>query len=136
MASQYQVNIQIQAGVDFTQTYYLTNSDMSPLNITGLDFYGSMAKHTGAVNATTTTSTSKVYKAVPFVTSIIDGANGQYSITLPASTTTKLEEGKYVYSVVLEDASGDKTEILSGLVFVHPAMGYSTSVGTIDPNYP
>ena len=96
-----------------------------------------MAKHTGAVNATnTSTSTSKVYKAIPFQTSIVNGTNGQYSISLPASTTTKLEEGKYVYSVVLEDAAGDKTEILSGLVFVHPAMGYSTSVGTIDPNYP
>ena len=136
MASQYQVNIQIQSGVDFFQTYYLTNNDMSPLDITGLTFYGSMAKHTGAVNATTSTSTSKVYKAIPFQTAIVNGTNGQYSISLPASTTAKLEEGKYVYSVVLEDAAGDKTEILSGLVFVHPAMGYSTSVGTIDPNYP
>ena len=136
MASQYQVNIQIQAGVDFYQTYFLAGNDMGPVDITGLTLYASMAKHTNAINVTTSTSTDKVYKAIPFTSSVVDGPNGQYSISLPSNITTKLEEGKYVYSVVLEDGNNDKTEILSGLVFVHPAMGYSTSVGTIDPNYP
>ena len=136
MASQYQVNIEIQSGVDFYQTYSLTNNDMSPLNITGLEFFGSMAKHSNAINVTTSTSTNKVYKAIQFNTIIVDGNNGQYAISLPRATTAKLEEGKYVYSVVLRDAAGDTTEILSGLAFVYPAMGYTTSVGSLDPNYP
>ena len=118
MAAQYQVNIAIQAGTDFSQEYTLANPDKSPLNITGMKFTAALAIHSGALIATESTSTEPVYNVVPFTTRVVDGVNGIYSIHLSASETKKLQEGKYVYNVVVNDVNNIKTDILSGLAFV------------------
>ena len=118
MAAQYQVNIAIQAGTDFSQEYTLANPDKSPLNITGMQFTAALAKHSGALIANESTSTEPVYNVVPFTTRVVDGVNGIYSIHLTASQTKKLQEGKYVYNVILTDVNDIKTDILSGLAFV------------------
>ena len=47
-----------------------------------------------------------VYKIIPFTTSVVDGNGGVYSIGLTCSQTNKIEEGKYVYNVVLVDVNG------------------------------
>ena len=68
------------------------------------------------------------------LTSTIDDApGGKYSISLDAAATTKLQEGKYVYAVTLEDDNGNLVDTIDGLVFVKTAFGYG---GSLDPNYP
>ena len=68
------------------------------------------------------------------LTSVIDDApGGKYSISLDAAATAKLQEGKYVYAVTLEDANGNLVDTIDGLVFVKTAFGYG---GSLDPNYP
>ena len=136
MATQYQENLRISAGVDFSEDLKLINPDQTPLDITGYTFYANLAKHENAINALETTSANNVYKVVPMAVTIDNAAGGIISISIPAATTAKLEEGKYVYSVVSQDGSGNREETHSGLAFVEVAFGYSITLGTTDPNYP
>ena len=66
----------------------------------------------------------------------MDGPGGVYSISLPAETTEKLEEGKYVYSVVMEDGDGDLIDTADGLAFVKVSFGVLPAGSSLDPNYP
>ena len=118
MAIQYQVNIQITSGCDFRQEYTLGNPDLSPKVITGATFKAGLSKHADSINAHESTRDEPVYKIIPFTTSVVDGNGGIYSIGLTAEQTQKLQEGKYVFNVVLEDVNGYVTEVVSGLAFV------------------
>ena len=118
MAIQYQVNIQVTAGCDFRQEFTLANPDLSPKNITGAKFLAGLSKHRVSILANESTRDEPVYNIVPFTTSVVDGNGGVYSIAMAATDTQKLQEGKYVYNVVLEDVNGIKSEVVSGLAFV------------------
>jgi hypothetical protein len=136
MARQYPVNIEIAAGVDFSKTFYMKNADLSATDITNYTFSARLAKHSGALNAVTSTSDSPVWKYIPFTVNITDAVNGVYEITLPAETTAKLEEGKYVYNITSQPSGGELSSNVSGLAFVSVAFGNTGSFGTLDPNYP
>ena len=123
MAAQYQVNISIQAGTDFAQEFTVSNPDLSPVNITGCQFFANLAKHPTAIDAAVSTSGSPVYKYISFDTRIVNGVAGIYSISLSASNTSKLQEGKFVYNVVMQDINGEKISVVSGLAFVDVAFG-------------
>lgn len=126
----------MSAGTNFSQLFTLTQVDGTAVDITGYTFYSKMAKHEGAVNVITSTSAEPVWKYIAIPTTITNATSGEYTLSLDPSVTVKLDEGKYVYSVVSEDASAVKTEILSGLIFVDKAFGNIESFGTVDPNYP
>ena len=132
----YQANLQISAGSDFSQTFSLTQPDGTPIDITGYTISARMAKHDNAKNVNTSTSDIPVWKFINFTTSVVDGVNGEYSISLSDEVSVKLEEGKYVYSVVTEDTSNSKQEILNGLIFVDKGFASTGSFGTLDPAYP
>ena len=123
MAAQYQVNISVAAGTDFTQEFTVTNPDNSPVDITGYKFFANLAKHPTAIDAAVSTSGSPVYKYVPFTTLVVDGKKGIYNITLTAAQTSKIEEGKFVYNVVMQDLNGEKSNVVGGLAFVDVAFG-------------
>ena len=126
MASPFTVNINVEAGADFSQQFTITGPDLAPVDITGYKFYANLAKHPTAVDAFTSTSGSPVYAYTPFVTNVVNGTAGTYSISLPSASSSKLEEGKYVYNIIMEDVSGDKTSVISGLAFVDVAFGAIT----------
>ena len=136
MARQYPVNIELAAGVDFSKTFYMKNADLSPTDLSGDTFSARLAKHATALNAVSSTSTDPVWKYIPFVVTVTDAINGVYTISLPAETTAKLSEGKYVYNITSQPSGGDFTNNVSGLVFVSIAFGNTGSFGTLDPNYP
>lgn len=136
MARQYPVNIELSAGVDFSKTFYMKNADLSPTDLTGYTFSARIAKHATALNAISSTSSSPVWKYIPFVVTITDAAAGAYTISLSAETTAKLTEGKYVYNITSQPSGGDYSNNVSGLVFVNIAFGNTGSFGTLDPNYP
>jgi hypothetical protein len=123
MAAEYKVNINIGAGVSFNQMYYLTGNDLDPLNITGAKFNANLAKHARSMDVTQSTSEEKVYNYHPFDYFIDNGPQGQFSISMNAEDTAKLEEGKYVYSITMEDINGYTYEVVSGLAFVDVAFG-------------
>jgi hypothetical protein len=123
MAAPYQVNISIGAGTGFAQEFSIANPDGSPVVITGFKFFGNLAKHPTAIDAIASTSGSMVYDYFPFTTRIVNGNSGVYEISMSPGDTAKLQEGKYVYNVVMQDSSGDKTSVISGLAFVDVAFG-------------
>ena len=123
MAAPFSVNINISAGVDFTQQFFVTNPDRSPVNITGFEFLAKLAKHPTAIDAIVSTSGEPVYRYISFDTAVENGELGAYSISLGADKTSLLEEGKYLYSVVLVNNSGEKSPAVSGLAFVDVAFG-------------
>tara|TARA_R110002012_G_scaffold56550_2_gene145103 strand:- start:253 stop:633 length:381 start_codon:yes stop_codon:yes gene_type:complete len=123
MASPFQVNINISAGVDFTQQFTVNNPDFSPVDITGYKFFAKLAKHPTSIDAMTSTSGTPVYNYVTFDTSIVDGKKGIYSISLGSAKTSLLAEGKYVYSVVMQNTSGEKSPAIEGISFVDVAFG-------------
>jgi len=125
MASQYQVNLSIQAGTDFGQIFYLANPDKTPLDITGCKFAAILQKHAGAIDATLSTSVDPVYKYAAFDTSVVDGVGGAYQISLTADQTKLLQEGKYMFNVVMTNVNGQKDEVVSGLAFVQLSLAAS-----------
>ena len=90
--------------------------------------HAKLAKHQTAQNAVTSTSDAPVYKYITFTSTIVDGPGGVYSISLDAATTAKLKEGKYVYSIVMENGSGDLVDTADGLAFVKVAFGHLAQV--------
>ena len=141
MANQFQVHIQIGAGVEFYQEYYLTEADGSPLDLTGCVVYGAIAKHSNAKNVLwnpappeTPVDTDEFnpvpmvtdeeaeslpyYKNMPFNAAVDEAVKGRISIYLAPTATKLLEEGKYVYNVVAKNPSDDVIEVINGLAFV------------------
>jgi ABC-type uncharacterized transport system YnjBCD substrate-binding protein len=136
MASQIQQNINISAGVSFTKQFTALNEDRSAKDLTGYTVLARMAKHSGAVDALKSTNDAPIWRYIDFTTSLVNATNGDYSITIPASTTLKLKEGKYVFSIVFKDASDNYTNVMEGLAFVDVAFAFTGADGSLDPNYP
>jgi hypothetical protein len=59
--------------------------------------------------------------AVSFSTTINSGT-GQLVLTLSANQTSNIVAGRYVYDVLLTDASGIKSRIVEGIVTVTPRV--------------
>ena len=135
MAAQFQVNISVEAGTDFAQEFKVTNPDNSPVNITGYKFFANLAKHPTSIDAAVSTSGTPVYKYTSFVTRVVDGNRGVYSIALTDNQTSALEEGKYVYNVIMQDSNGDKISVVSGIVFVTVAFGCLTNTSSTSSSY-
>ena len=127
MAAQYQVNIRLSAGVGFQQEYHLSNPDRSPMDITGCKFNANISKHMTSQDVTRSTSTIPVFSFIPFKARVVDGPNGVFAISMDAYLTSKLQEGKYVYDVVMTDINGERLNAVSGLAFVDVALGANTS---------
>ena len=123
MAVQFQVNLQLSAGMDFYQEFFLTEADLSPLNVTGMTFHSGIKKHANSVIANESTSTQTKNSIVSFETGVVDGLAGVYYLRLRNAESEKLEEGKYVYSTVMDNGQGEFVEVNSGLIFVDRAFG-------------
>ena len=123
MAAPFQVNLNISAGADFTQQFTVNSPDFGPVDITGFTFLANLAKHPTAIDATVSTSGVPVYNYISFDTAVVDGTGGIYSISMGADKTSLLPEGKYVYSVVLVNNSGERSPAVDGLAFVDVAFG-------------
>ena len=123
MAAVYSVNLNINAGTTFSHNFTLTNSDMSPKNITGYKFQGRMAKHADAIDAMTSSRDKRVQKYIGFNCRVVDGMKGVYNIYIPSKVTSGIPEGKYVYSVISNDVNGQILEAVNGLVFVQKSLG-------------
>ena len=131
MASQFQVNIQVSAGLEFYQEFYLTNPDLSPLDLTAYRFYASLQKHANAKDVIAEQTYKSV--AIQFDVNVVDPQEGIYSLSLGMDKTEDLEEGKYVYSVVAQEPNGHHEEVTAGLAFVDRAFGLVKNQETSEP---
>ena len=117
----YVANLEMRAGCDFYQEFYLTNPDLSPMDITDVTFHGTLQKHPGAVDANSENSDPAYIK---FTTEVVDATGGIYAIKLDRSSSIDLDEGKYVYDVVMVDSDSRFIPANSGLVFVDKSFAY------------
>ena len=113
-------HLELQTGCDFYQEFYLTNPDLSPMDITNCSFHAALQKHPGAIDANSENSDRVTNK---LTTNVVDATNGIYAVTFPAKDNNHLEEGKYVYQVMMLDPNGHFSPVADGLVFVQKGFG-------------
>jgi hypothetical protein len=103
----YVSNIVVDVGANFDQSFNLETNANAPLNLTG---------YTGAAKLKKSAATSKT--AADFVVSFPDPLQGQLKISLASSITSALKPGRYVYDVLLTDASSMKSRVVEGSAIV------------------
>ena len=104
-------NIVIEQGASFTNTYFVEDSNNTPLNLTGYTGSATLAKHSS--------SSTKTNFSVTITTN-----SGSIAIGLTSGKTATLKPGRYVYDVLLTNSNGAKTRIVEGTALV--TAGVST----------
>ena len=103
----YIANLQIDAGVDFQHGFSLGDSDTGTyLNLNNYTVTSQMRKWAGS-----TTSVS-------FAATVTDPDQGQLEVSLGSTQTVNIKPGRYVYDVILSDASGYKYKVVEGMILV------------------
>lgn len=104
-------NLFIDQGSDFTTTVTVNDSTGSALDLTNYTALAMIRKTYQSATATTFTSTF-----------VADRTTGQITISLTDTQTTALEDGRYVYDLIITDASGNKIRVVEGIATVTPSV--------------
>ena len=104
-------NLFIDQDADFTTTVTVNDSTGTALDLTNYTALAMIRKSYQSSTATTFTSA--------FVS---PRTTGQITISLTDTQTAALESGRYVYDLVITDASGNKTRVVEGIVTVTPSV--------------
>jgi len=98
-------NIVIEQGASFSNTYFVEDSNNTPLNLTGYTGSATLAKHPA--------SSTKTNFSVTITT-----GSGSVAIALTSGATSNLKPGRYVYDILLTNSGGLKTRIVEGTALV------------------
>ena len=60
--------------------------------------------------------------SVAFTSSVSNASSGEITISLTPTQTTALEQGRYVYDVLITASGGTKTRVVEGQVTVNPSV--------------
>ena len=104
-------NLFINQDTDFSTTVTVNDSSGSALNLTSYTALAMIRKTYQSTTATTFTSTFAA-----------DRTTGQITISLTDAQTALLEDGRYVYDLVVTDNSGIKTRVVDGIATVTPGV--------------
>ena len=103
----YSVNIVIDQGVDFTQSFTLESSaSNAPTNLTG---------YTGAAQLRKHSASSKFYS---FTVQFPDRVGGKVVITMTDEITKRIKPGRYIYDLLLTNSNGNKERVVEGSALV------------------
>lgn len=103
-------NLYIDQGIDYEFPLELWSDDNVPLPLINYQVFGQIRKFYGV---------SQYYT---FNCEIVDAGAGVIHIHLPASTSSTMKAGRYVYDVVLIDPIGTRTKILEGSIELIPQV--------------
>lgn len=104
------VNIIIEKGADFYNTYFLTGPNNDPLNLGGYSAVAKIRKH------------SSSQTSYSFSTNIVS-ALGKIIIGMDSSVTSQLSEGRNYYDIfIINSLSGEKTKVIEGSALVNPSI--------------
>ena len=107
-------NIFIDQGANFSTTVTIEDGNSSALDLTG---YTALAQIRKTYQSTTATNFTSTFDA--------DRTTGLITISLTDTQTAALEEGRYVYDLLITDLSGTKTRVVEGIVTVNPSVSRS-----------
>lgn len=108
--SVYVVNLIIDQGADFQQTFDLTATNGQPLNLTGYTAAAQMRKHSGSK------------KAYEFTVTFTDRESGQIKLSMVDTTTRLIKSGRYVFDIILTDSNLEKVKVLEGQVLLRSSV--------------
>lgn len=104
-------NLYVDQGTDFNAQITIYDDNNSPWNLTG---------YTGAAKIRKSYYSST---SVDFAVSFAVARNtGTVILELTAAQTTSLEQGRYLYDVVLTNSSGKKTRVIEGIVTINAGV--------------
>ena len=103
-------NLFIDQDADFTTTVTVNDSNGSALDLANTAL--AMIRKTYQ-SSTATTFTSAF---------VSPRTTGQITISLTDVQTVALEDGRYVYDLVITDSSGIKTRVVEGIATVNPSV--------------
>ena len=110
----YTSNLSLTTDSDFSQIFTLENAETnSPTNLSGFTISSSIRKHPAAK------------RGEGFEATIINAAAGKIRLGMSGIKSRQLADegffrtGRYVYDVVVMDASSERTKVLEGTVLVN-----------------
>jgi hypothetical protein len=103
------VNITIEKGVYFENTFTINNSDGTPLNLSGYSAVSKIKKHPSS-------SSSHSFSVS------ITASTGKIVISMGNTTTSELSEGRNYYDIVVTSSGGIKSRVIEGMALVTPSI--------------
>ena len=103
------INLEIDQGTTFSTPIKLNEPDGTPIDLSTYTGAAQLRKHYGAAN-----SVSMIVA--------LGGNNGIVTLSLPASSSTSMQPGRYVYDVVLTSNTGAASRVVEGSAFVNPSV--------------
>ena len=105
-------NLLIDQGASFSSTVTVYNSDDTVFDLTD---------YTGAAQVRKSYSSSSA-SATFTISFSSDRTLGQITLSLTPTQTAELEEGRYVYDVLITDPTGEVTRVVEGSVLVRAGV--------------
>ena len=104
-------NIFIDQDADFITTVTINDANDSALDLTGYTAAASLRKSYKSSSSTS------------FTVAFADPrTSGQITLSLTDVQTGALNEGRYVYDLVITDAGGEKTRVVEGIATIKPSV--------------
>jgi len=104
-------NLYIDQGADFKSTVLLEDTNTDPLDLSNLDFSGQIRR--SYLSDT----------AYDFTITKTEADDGELQLEVPASVTSNMPRGRYVYDVFAEDAGNGTTfKVLEGIAEIVPRV--------------
>ncbi len=104
-------NLYIDQGADFNAQIQIFDDNNAPWDLTG---YTGQAKIKKSYY-----STSSIDFTVSFSN---DRTSGNIILELSSQQTSQMEQGRYLYDVVITNSSSKKTRVLEGIVTINPGV--------------
>jgi hypothetical protein len=114
------INITIEQGADFEQTFFLQDIQRRPYNLTGYTGSSSIKKHPASISSTK-----------DFIFKFINPSNGHITIEMRSVTTKQLKPGRYCYDIIVSGENGKVVRVVEGSVLVTEGISIGCS-----PEYP
>jgi len=101
-------NLYIDQGADFSAEIGIYDDFNTPWDLNG---------YTGEAKLKKSYYSSSSHDFTVSVTT-----DGTVTLTMPATTTAGIEQGRYLYDVVITSSAGTKTRVIEGLVTINPGV--------------
>lgn len=103
------VNLNIEKGTNFEETFYFTNDNGSVSNLTNTNIYAKLKKHHSSETSYTFTCS-------------VNLSQGSITLTMNPTVTSTLPSGRCVYDVILQDNTGKRRKLVEGDVLVKDSV--------------